>query len=552
MAAILAEKMVVLFAILAIGSWVGQQSVRGISFGAAGVLFTALVFGNFGFTVPQEVMELGLLLFVYAVGLQAGPRFFRTFRRHGMRFVAIAAATVGTGAVMTALLAVGLKLPADLAAGLYSGALTCTPALAAAVDVVQRLGPQSGSDLTSGAVSVGYGISYPFSMVFVVLLVQFLPQILRRSLRQEEQNWLKERSSESPMLEARQYLITNPNCDGRRVSEINPRRMSLANISRIKRGERVFAASPEAVLKLNDIVMVVGSPDELEKMLFILGEERQERMDVNSDVISLDVEVLEESLTGKTLGQMRLWERYTVVITRIRRQGLELAPTGAASLEMGDTIRVVGEKEAAEAFEKLIHGAPRKADETNMVPFLIGLLLGILVGAIPVQLPGGLPGLPDGLSLRLGSAGGAFLVSLLVGHFGGIGRFRLHVPAAAKNLSRELGLMLFLAGAGVNAGARFLPVLQSQGAALLFAGIAITTVSVLAGVLTMHFGFKMNALATMGALCACMTNPPGLGAANAKTDTELPTLSYASVYPVALIFKILLAQVLVSVLNNLL
>lgn len=554
MAALLAEKMFVLFAILAIGSWVGQQSIRGVSIGAAGVLFTALVFGNFGFTVPQEVMDLGLLLFVYAVGLQAGPRFFRTFRRHGMRFVAIATATVLTGALVTALLALGLRLPADLAAGLYSGALTCTPALAAAVDVVQRITPnlQTGAaGLSSATVSVGYGISYPFSMVFVVILVQFLPQILQRGLRQEEKKWHDERSSESPTLEARQYLITNPNCDGRRVREINPHRMSLANISRIKRGERVFAASADAVVYLNDIVMVVGSPDELEKMRFLLGEERHERMDVNGDVLSLDVEVLEEAMTGKSLAQMRLWERYTVVITRIRRQGLELAPTGATSLDLGDTIRVVGEKAAVETFEKLVHGAPRKADETNMVPFLIGLLLGIAVGAIPVRLPSGLPGLPNGLSLRLGSAGGAFLVSLLVGHFGGIGKFRLYVPTAAKNLSRELGLMLFLAGAGVNAGARFLPVLQAQGFSLLLAGITITLCSVTAGILTMHFLFKMNLLATMGALCACMTNPPGLGAANAQTDSDLPTLSYASVYPVALIFKILLAQLLVSLLQNL-
>ncbi len=552
MAAILAEKMFILFAILAIGSWIGQQNLRGVSLGAAGVLFTALVFGNFGFTIPQEVMDLGLLLFVYAVGLQAGPRFFRTFRRHGLRFVAIATSVVLTGALVTAILAIALHLPADLAAGLYSGALTCTPALAAAVDVVQRLAPAGANlaGLSSGTVSVGYGISYPFSMVFVVLLVQFLPRLMRRDLRQEEQNWLNERGTESPRLEARQYLVTNPNCDGRRVSEINPRRMSLANISRIKRGERVFAATSEIVIHLNDIVMVVGSADELEKMRFILGEERQERMDVNSDVLSVDVEVLEESMTGKTLAQMRLWERYTVVITRIRRQGLEIAPTGATTLDMGDTIRVVGEKAAVEAFEKLIHGTPRKADETNMVPFLIGLLLGILVGAIPVPLPSGLPGLPAGLTLRLGSAGGAFLVSLLVGHFGGIGSFRLHVPAAAKNLSRELGLMLFLAGAGVNAGARFLPVLQTQGLALLLTGMTITVTSVLAGILVMNFGFRMNLLATMGALCAGMTNPPGLGAASGQTETELPTLSYASVYPVALIFKILLAQVLVSLLQR--
>ncbi len=176
-----------------------------------------------------------------------------------------------------------------------------------------------------------------------------------------------------------------------------------------------------------------------------------------------------------------------------------------------------------------------------MLPFLIGLLLGILVGSIPVDLP-------NGLQVRLGSAGGAFLVSLVVGHFGGLGPLRLYVPTAAKNLSRELGLMLFLAGAGSNAGAQFVSILHQYGPSLLVGGMLVTVLSAAAGLLVMHRFYRMNLLAMMGALTACMTNPPGLSAANARTDSELPTLSYASVYPVALIFKIILAQLLVGIL----
>ena len=540
MAALFAEQMLVLFAILAIGSWIGQLSFKGISLGTAGVLFTALVFGHFGLTVPQPIMELGLLLFVYAVGLQAGPRFFRTFRRHGIQFVIIALVTVVTGVLVTIGVARFLGLSYQLATGLYTGAMTCTPALAAAIDVVERIAPG-----TSGPVSVGYGVAYPYSMIGVVLLIQFLPQLLRRNLGGEEARWMQEKQVEEPQLAAKQFVISNPNCHGKRVQEINPHRMTLANISRVKRAEQVFAATPDIVLQQGDVVMVVGSEEELEKMRLLLGEETHERMDVNTDVMSVDVDVTEESLTGKKLSQMRIWERYTVVITRIRRQGLEIAPTGNVTLEMGDHIRVVGERSAVEAFIKLVQGDSRKADETNMVPFLIGLLLGIALGAIPINLP-------NGIQIRLGAAGGAFIVSLLVGHFGGVGPFRLHVPAAARNLSRELGLMLFLAGAGVNAGAHFVEILAQQGASLLVAGALITTLSVLAGLGLMHLVYRMNLLSTMGALCACMTNPPGLGAANAQTDTDLPTLSYASVYPVALIFKIVLAQLLVEILRRVL
>jgi putative transport protein len=539
MSSLLGEQMLVLFAILAIGSWLGQLSYKGVSLGAAGVLFIALVFGHFGLTVPKEIMELGLLLFVYAVGMQAGPRFFRTFRRHGIQYAVIALGVAGTGVLTTVLVARLLRLPLSLAAGLYSGALTCTPALAAAIDVIERLTPGA-----SAAVSVGYGVAYPFSMIGVVLLIQFLPRLLGRKLSQEELRWQEERKVESPGLEARQYRITNPNCDGKKVREIDPHRISQVNISRVKHGEQVSAATPDITLHTGDVVMVVGAPEELDKMRLVLGEETHERMDVNANVISMDVEVVAESLTSKTLASMRTWERYTVVITRIRRQGLEIAPTGSVTLEMGDNIRIVGETAAVENFARLVHGSPRRADETNMVPFLIGLALGILVGVIPISLP-------NGIRIRLGSAGGAFLVSLLVGHFGGIGRFRLYVPAAAKNLSRELGLMLFLAGAGVNAGTHLVEILLQQGPSLLLAGALVTTLSLLAGLVLTDWLYRMNLLASMGALCASMTNPPGLGTANAQTDSDLPTLTYASVYPVALIFKIVLAQLLVEILRRL-
>jgi len=538
--ALLANEMLVLFAILAIGSWVGQLSFRGISLGAAGVLFTALVFGHFGLKAPQPVMELGLLLFVYAVGLQAGPRFFRTFRRHGMQYVLIALAIALGGALATIVVGKWLNLPYTLAAGLYTGALTCTPALAAAIDVVERIAPGM-----SATVSVGYGVAYPFSMIGVVLLIQFLPKLTRRSLAHEESIWLHEKRREEPALEARQYRITNSNCHGKRVYEVNPHRMTKVNISRIKRGERVFAATPNAVLEQGDVVMVVGACEELDKMQLLLGEETHERMDVNTNVLSVDVEVTEASLTGKKLRQMRVFEQYTVVITRIRRQGQELTPTGEATLEMGDNIRVVGEQAAVEPFVALVHGTPHRAEETNMAPFLIGLLLGILLGAIPIPLS-------NGMEVRLGGAGGAFLVSLLVGHFGKVGRLRLYVPAAAKNLSRELGLMLFLAGAGVNAGAHFVEVIQQQGLPLVISGLTITLVSILAGLGLMLWMYRMNLLSVMGGLTAGMTNPPGLGAAVAQTTTDLPTLTYASVYPVALIFKILTAQFLVEILRALL
>ncbi len=534
------ESMFVLFAILTLGAWLGQWSWRGISLGTAGVLFAALVFGHFGLSVPKEVMDFGLLLFVYAVGLTAGPSFFRTFRRRGTQFVVIALVIVGSGALLTALTASVLKLSPALAAGLYTGALTCTPALASLLDVLHRVSPQ-----TAPLASVGYGIAYPFSMISMVLLIQFFPRLLRRSVKAEEQKWLEEKAVETPGLVALQFRVTNPNCEGRSVAEVNPRRLAQINISRIKHGDRVFAATPETILHLGDVVMAVGTADELDKMTLLLGERTDERMDVNAEALSMDVEVMDESLTGMTLAQMRVWEQFNVVITRIRRQGLEIAPHGNVTLEMGDGIRVVGEKSAVEAFVHRAQGSPRRASETSMTAYLVGLFLGVLIGLIPLPLG-------NGMTVKLGMAGGVFLTSLLIGHFGRVGPLRLYVPPAAKNLTRELGLMLFLAGAGTNAGAHLMDVLQDQGWILLLAGAFITLLSALAGLVVMTRIYKLNLLSAMGALTASMTNPPALASANSQTETDLPSISYASTYPVALIFKILLVQALVEILGRVL
>ena len=540
MSALFAEQMLVLFLILALGSWLGTLSVKRISLGTAGVLFVALVFGHYGLSVPKVIMDLGLLLFVYAVGLQAGMRFFRTFRSQGMRFIAIGFLTVFAGALVTVLVAWIWKLPFDLATGLYTGALTCTPALAAAIDSVNRLGLGQ-----SASVSVGYGIAYPFSMVGVVLLVQFLPRLLKRDLKAEEAHWREEQAKESPGIVARQYRITNPNVDGKLVSEIDLHRLSTVNLSRVRRGDKVFAATPGTRLQIWDIVMVVGQETEVAKMSVLLGEPTEAKMDANTDVKSVDVYVSEPSLTSKKLMNLKIWERYTVVITRIRRQGLEITPTGTATLEIGDSIRVVGDSAAVDEFVRIVAGKPARADETQMVTFLVGLVLGVVLGNIPIPLP-------NGLDLQLGNAGGVFLVGLVIGHFGRVGNFRLWVPPAARNITRELGLMLFLAGAGTNAGSLLVQVVQQHGWSLVAAGLLISVATVIVGLILMLPIYRMTTLSTMGALCACMTNPPGLGAAQSQAETDLPTVSYASVYPAALIFKILLAQVLIEVLSKVL
>jgi putative transport protein len=343
------------------------------------------------------------------------------------------------------------------------------------------------------------------------------------------------------MLVVKQLCITNPNMDGKSLREMDPHRLAHVNITRVLREGQVTMVTPDFVLRLGDVVMVVGPQLEMEKIKLVLGEETEVPMDMNSNIATQDLEMTSSAFVGKTLAELSVWENYGVVITRIRRQGLEISPIGSVMLEIGDGLHVVGERLDVQEFVKKAGGDTRKAQETNMLSYLIGLVLGIGLGLVPFHLA-------NGVDVKLGISGGAFLVSLLIGHFGRIGSLRLYVPTAAKNLTRELGLMLFLAGAGTNAGAQLVQVIQKQGWSLLLAGALVTILSVTVGLFLTLRLFKMETLGSVGALTAAMTNPPGLSAANNQTTTDLATLSYASVYPAALIFKILFAQILVLVL----
>lgn len=528
-----------LFAILAIGSLIGNFKIRGLSLGTAGVLFVALVMGHYGATVPEEIRDLGLLLFVYAVGLQAGPRFFRTFKRRGIQFVVIGLSTLVVGLLVAIAVGKFLGLPYELCSGLFCGALTNTPALAAATETARNFGSPNTS-----YIAAGYGIAYPYSMIGVVLLIQFMPRLLGPRMAREEARRQEAKAADPNRLKVKQYRITNPACCGLTVREVNPRRMSHSNMSRLRRNGEVMVISPDTVLQLDDVVTVVGTPDELQKMRLVLGEEVVVPMDVNTNVTFAEVELTEDRMVGKMVSDLVLWESYGVVLTRVKRQDLEFAPAGDTTLEFGDIVRVVGNKENVDEFVMVAGAGHHKVDETNMVSFLIGLVIGIAVGLIPFRF--------GGMNVKLGASGGAFVVSLLLGHFGRIGPFRMQVPAAAKNISRELGLMLFLAGAGTSAGKVFMEVFRNYGWNMIGAGAVITTVSVVFALAMTLWVYKMSVLSSMGALSACMTNPPALSAAAAQTETDIPTLAYASVYPVALIFKVVLAQLLVEILYRLL
>jgi len=527
-----------LFAVIAIGVALGAIRVRGISIGAAAVFFVALVLGHFQWTLPRELTELGLVLFVYSVGLQAGPRFFGILRTRGLAFFAVGAGATAAGAAATIGLAWWFNLKAHLAAGLYTGATTCTPALAAVLDAVRREASADGP-----VASVGYGVAYPFSVLAVVLIVQFLPRLLRTNPNAAAAKYREEELAKSPPLEECAFRITNRNCAGRTVDEIQGLHVSNAVICRLRQGGEIRPVRPDATLNLGDTELAVGRPEELAKLEALLGDVVIDPMtDPTGKVTSEQLVVSRREVFGQSLRALCVWEKYGVVVTRVRREGLELAPRGDLRLDPGDVLRVVGSKRDITALASAIGRDERRLFETSLVPFSAGIALGAIVGHIPISLPGG-------LHIQLGVGGGAFLVALLLGHWGNIGPVRVYVPHAVKQFAREIGLVIFRAGAGAGAGSKFVTVLQQTGPQLVIAGALITLITVAAGALLMFLVLRWNVLYGAGAITATMTNPPGLAAATTLADSDAAAVGFASVYPVALISKIVFAPLIFLILR---
>lgn len=523
----------VLFAIITLGRVVGEARIGALSLGATGVFFVGLAAGRAGVQIPPALTELGLVLFVYSVGLQAGPHFFRLLRVRGLAFVSIGAGAALCGGAAALGLATWLDVPRAVAAGLFCGATTCTPALAAVVEALRAL-PVDQQALAA----IGYGVAYPASVLGVVLVIQTLGWVAPRlGLAAQSAP-----AGESPPLESRIYHVTNPNCDGLTIATLAGRRLSRAVFSRVKHGTAIEAARGSTVVRLGSFVMAVGEPGELDKLETVLGAPVSEPMDdAARSVVSEALVVSRRESVGRSLRELGVARDFGVVVTRVRREGIEFAPNAEFELELGDVLRVVGSPEHISQLAERVGRQERRLDETTLLPFAAGLALGVAVGMAPIPIPGG-------AVLRLGAGGGAFLVALLLGAAHRVGPVSVYVPAAARYLMRELGLLIFLTGVGAAAGAGFFSVFEESGLRLLLAGACITAVTLLAAMLLTLVAFRWGYLPAAGAMAACMTNPPGLESAQRLSPSDTPALAFASVYPVALIAKIIVAQLLLALL----
>jgi putative transport protein len=520
--------LLVLFATATLGLLLGRVSIAGVSLGSSGVIFVALAMGHLGARLPDEVGKIGLVLFVYCVGITAGPSFFRVFVRHGRDIsrLTVALVLVATGAAW--ILARTLKIPADLAAGLFAGSLTSTPALAAAMEQLPR----------DSQVAVAYGLAYPFGVVGVVIFVQLLPRVLRIDLNELGRK-LQTGEGESREIVRVLVEVVNPAVTGRKLSDLPFIAESNCQVSRQLKGNRLVPVTADFQLEAGQHVLLVGRSFRVERLLPLLGN-RSDKTDyiMDTEHERSQVIVTSRQVVGRSVGDLRLLADFGVTVSRITRYDVEFVPDLEDTIEYGDALNVVGEPANLHRFAEHAGHRARAFDETDIISLGLGVIVGVLLGMVEFRL--------GGQTVKLGLAGGPLLVGLVLGHLGQVGRLRGHLPRASRLLLQEIGLVFFLAAAGLEAGAGIVDVVRESGLTLCAVAIMLSFVSLLSGTLIALFVFKMNLLQLIGAVCGGMSSTPALGVITSSVDSDIPMISYAASYPVALILKTVLVQALVA------
>lgn len=519
------QPMLLLFLVLAVGYAAGRISFGGMPLGIAAVLFAGLVAGALDsrLQLPEFVRSFGLVIFVYSIGISSGPGFVTSLRRRGLRDTAWTVTLLAIAAGIAAVAGRALGLPSAITAGLFCGALTNTPALAA---VLERLPSAVQSPV------LGYSIAYPMGALGLLLALA----VARRRWRGDLDS-----TARRGELEVRFLLATNDQAIGTPVKLLLRTWGIRARFVRRRRAGTWAILSPDAALERGDLVTAVGLPDALDRLRAHVGEASEENVELDrSDLDFRRIFVSDSSVAGRSLAELKTLSRFGALVTRVRRGDVDLVPEGRTVLELGDRVRVVAPRERMTEVSRFFGDSYRALGEIDAVSFGLGAALGLLLGLVSVPLPGG-------AYFRLGPAGGPLVMGLVLGALGRTGPIVWQLPYSAGLTLRQLGLALFLAAVGVSAGTPFVRTLREGGGLKLFAvGASITLVTAALALWTSRKLLRTPPGVAMGMASGVHTQPAGLAFANDAARDDSPNLSYASVSPIATIAKILLAQLLLG------
>ncbi|EKI1974635.1 putative transporter [Escherichia coli] len=536
----------ILALVAVVGLFIGNVKFRGIGLGIGGVLFGGIIVGHFvsqaGMTLSSDMLhviqEFGLILFVYTIGIQVGPGFFASLRVSGLRLNLFAVLIVIIGGLVTAILHKLFDIPLPVVLGIFSGAVTNTPALGAGQQILRDLGtPMEMVD----QMGMSYAMAYPFGICGILFTMWMLRVIFRVNVETEAQQHESSRTNGGALIKTINIRVENPNLHDLAIKDVPILNGDKIICSRLKREETLKVPSPDTIIQLGDLLHLVGQPADLHNAQLVIGLEVDTSLSTKGTDLRVErVVVTNENVLGKRIRDLHFKERYDVVISRLNRAGVELVASGDISLQFGDILNLVGRPSAIDAVANVLGNAQQKLQQVQMLPVFIGIGLGVLLGSIPVFVPG----FPA--ALKLGLAGGPLIMALILGRIGSIGKLYWFMPPSANLALRELGIVLFLSVVGLKSGGDFVNTLvNGEGLSWIGYGALITAVPLITVGILARMLAKMNYLTMCGMLAGSMTDPPALAFANNLHPTSgAAALSYATVYPLVMFLRIITPQLL--------
>lgn len=541
------QAILILSLICAVGLALGQIKIGGVSLGVTFVFFAGIIAGHFGLTVNPDMLTMiqnfGLIIFIYALGVQVGPGFFSSFKHGGVKFNMLSLLLMVIGTVMALVIhwTSGISLGDTM--GLLSGAVTNTPMLGAAQQALLQTDPENIQGANNMAMACAVG--YPFGLIGMILCVIFLRATIgKKSGKQHDA------SSDNTFIA--EYHVSNPAIYGKTIMDIRKNADCHFVISRIWKDEKVIIPTSETIIEENEHLLVISSKNDVERVKTLFGH--KENVDwnkkgidwnaIDSQLVSKKVLVTKPELNGVKLGSLKLRNSYGINITRVNRAGIDLLPSRSLRLQLGDKLTIVGESRSIENVSTILGNQAKELSNPNLFTIFVGIVLGLVLGSIPFAFPG------MSMPVKLGIAGGPIITGLLMGAFGPRLHLSIYMSRSANLMLRQLGLTIYLAGLGLSAGAGFFDtVFSAEGLIWVLASFSLAVVPVLITGFAAAKIFKTDYADNVGMLCGSMANPFALDFANPSGEGDDPAVAYATVYPASIFLRVISAQIIMLMLG---
>ena len=535
---------ILLFAtVIALGLYLGRFKIKGVSIGSTWILFVGIILSHFGLrsnpTVLAFMKDFGLILFVFSIGLQVGPGFFASFRKGGVRLNLLAMTMILLAVVITVAIHLITGESLFTMTGVMSGAVTNTPGLGAAQQTLADSGTAAASASTLAS---AYAVAYPIGVLGVIFLLILSKSMFKIDLKHEQEQLEKDQDA-GEKARRMHCQVSNPAIYGKTLAQVAEVIHGNFVVSRILHDGEILVPGPETVFHQGDKLLIVTDNNDVDAVRMVFGEEvpmhHGDWLKMDSHMVTRRLSITKHALTGKRISELGFRHKYNVTATRVIRSGIELVARPALILQMGDSIQVVGTEEDINRVAKIVGNKPETLSHPNLVPIFMGIAVGVIFGSIPITIPG----IPQ--PVKLGLAGGPLIIAILLGHFGPKLKITTYTTVSANMMIREIGISFFMAAVGIDAGKTFVSSITSGGYWWILYGALITVIPVLAVILLSRLVFKLNFYEICGLVSGGTTDPAVLSFSQNLYGTDYASVNYATVYPLSMFMRVLVAQLLI-------